>query len=602
MTAISDYFRTALLIDDRAMYDDESTKDVQGLSDELDQTVSASHGVNAESRQDSGESDPQGGLISPGNGRKPESRGAELNANLLIKAFLSENIVCSVLKPKKDDIEDIYRKAVGGAKAADLLILDWIMFDDEEIAAKAVRKVLELDSGGLRVIVIYSGEPSLRSVAQQLVEQLEDNCQLKKETDFIFSKGDTKVLLFKKGKQNERKLEKDDGRTASYQRLPELIRQDLEELWGGLVPELAFTAVNSLRDSIPRILATFKSSLDAPLLTHRAMLPEVTDAGPQMSRLLASEFELALIKSRLTELLTEREVRTRLEQTGKEHAHLLKSPERLANRLRGLLSNNNLLKDLPDEELVKKAVTEGFQGLGLDDKAVYKLREPLMQVFEKPGHPEDWHERLAVLMNSTQFDNGAPRLEAGVVVAKVKRKQSGVKVERAREEGSAEEECRNQDNNEKADNGRTEYLLCIQPLCDSIRLSFECPRRFPFLPLHVTKSGQSADVMIPVDHMSTRRSTRGESLRFSSKPYELRVHKFRPAKGDSVVTATRQGDEGDQPNGAWYFESVDGQHYRAICRLRNEFTQQAVQRLTSGVARPGVDQSEWLRRRHRRGR
>ncbi len=307
MTAISDYFRTALLIDDRV------------IDGELDDT-NASARADPDTSENCGEPEVQEGLKVPNDGGSANPQGGEVHGNHLIQAFLSENIVCSVLQP--NGREDVISQAVDGAKAADLLILDWIMFGDEEVAAEAVRKVLELDSRGLRVIVIYSGEPSLRSVAQQLLEQLEDDCplkeddcQLKKETDFIFSKGDTKILLFKKGEQNERKLEEDDERTASYQRLPKLIRKDLEELWGGLVPELAFTAVNNLRDSIPRILATFKSSLDAPLLTHRAMLPEVTDAGPQMSRLLANEFELALIKSDLTSLLDEDNLLARLENS-----------------------------------------------------------------------------------------------------------------------------------------------------------------------------------------------------------------------------------------------------------------------------------------------
>jgi len=202
------------------------------------------------------------------------------------------------------------------------------------------------------------------------------------------------------------------------------------------------------------------------------------------------------------------------------------------------------LKSLNDVELAKKAVSMGLRRLGLSDDKLNELLIPLTEMF---GVDKEPHESLASLMSSTQFGDIPPRLEAGIVLE-----------------------------------NKDEYWLCIQPLCDSVRL--KGPRKFPLLPL--VKQGSEAMI----------RAGDGAALAVSfSKPYELLVTEFEPSGDEESVLAQREDPEGND----WYFEA-NQTRYRAVCRLRSEFTQQAVQKFTSGVARAGVDSSEWLRRSGRR--
>ena len=155
-------------------------------------------------------------------------------------------------------------------------------------------------------------------------------------------------------------------------------------------------------------------------------------------------------------------------------------------------------------------------------------------------------------MCSTRFGNITPRLEAGVVLER---------------EGK--------------------YWLCIQPLCDSVRM--EPSRKFPILPLlRDNDKGRKSETVVMI------RALDGSVLpvRFSLSPYAVSVPEFASTSGKSSVLAKRKGQK-------WYFEDIDKKRYYAVCRLRNEFTQQAVHGLVSGVARPGVDSSEWLRRQSR---
>ena len=516
MTAIGDYFRTALLIDDSA---GDTTEDLEPLGPI-----------------------PADGEPTPGLAETP-SESTTLNWNSIVTAFLDEEMVCSVFKPNGED--DILDVAIRGSKMADLLILDWDLFgDDGEATKSTIIEITKTDSQrlkviGLKVIVIYT-EMSFSSVIDALVKE----CGLTKESDFVFRKEATIVLVF--GKPSIRLMEGEEGsnRITGYSDLPKKIRVDLEDYFGGLVPELAFNSINVIRESAPRILATFDSSLDAPLLTHRALLPEVSDVRPQFVRLLTSEFEAALMESPpLADLLNEESIGARLNDF-----KIVESSETLVEELRKSPNVADELKSLDDAELAKRAVAMGLRRLGLGDARLDKLLIPLTETF---GADKEPHELLAALMSSTQFGDISPRLEAGIVLK-----------------------------------DEDEYWLCIQPLCDSVRLSG--PRKFPLLPL-VVNADRDDNVKRNSDAMIRAADGTMRPVRFCSHSYELTTSKFAPEEGDSAVQAQLE-------EGAWFFCDTEGKQYSAVCRLRDEFTQQAVQKLTSGVTRPGVDLSEWLRR------
>lgn len=496
MTAIGDYFRTALLIDDRAM---DTAADLESSG-----PIPAG-------------SEPTPGLV------ETPSESTPLNWNNIVNAFLEEEVVCSVLRPdREDDIQDI---AVRGSKITDLLILDWDLFgDDGEATKRAIIRIIGTNPRRLRVIVVYT-EMRFDSVVDALVNE----CEMTKESDFVFRKEATIALVFGKSSIRAMEGEEESNRIASYSELPTMIREDLEDHFGGLVPELAFNGINVIRESVPRILATFGASLDAPLLAHRALLPEVSDAGPQFIRLLTGEFEAALMESSLTDLLDEDSISERLERFD-----IVRAPQTLSEEFK----NNS----------VEEALALGLTKLGLNDNRLNRLLAPLVEAFGVGREP---HKSLAVLMSSTPFGNIPPRLEAGVVLEN---------------EG--------------------EYWLCVQPLCDSVRISGS--RKFLLLPLVVNFDETGSPKR---DSEAMIRAADGTALpvSFSKKQYELLVTEFEPSGNEQSVLAQPEDN-------AWFFKATNQTRYRAICRLRSEFTQQAVQKLTSGVARTGVDPSEWLRR------
>lgn len=507
MTAISEYFRTALVVDDRVQGDYSPLEDLS-----TDDTVDRS-------------GEPRPGLVPP-----PADDETPVHPAELVSAFIDEGIVCGVLQPDENE-SDLAVLARQGARIADLLILDWLLFGDDNRTIEMISAVAGANKGRLTVVVVFTGTHDLRRV----VERLTDVMDFEEIHDFVLQFEDTVVLVF--GKPGITLVRGEDRRTAEYRDLPARIRGDLETIFAGLMPQFVFHGVNAVRASTPKILANFGSDLDAGALVHRALLPQTDDAGPQFIRLLAGDLEQALHDAGVGDVW---DIDSATEPLAQATIH--GSPSALAGRLKGSDNVPQDLKDLEDESLAREAIARGLADVGLKDSAVSRAVNDFTAAI---GNGVTSSEALAIMMSSSDFGRTPPRLELGVVL---------------------------RDSSE-------DYWLCIQPLCDSVRV--KCCRAFPMLRLVEDDRRPAAMIRSPDN---TR-----IGIRFDTAPYRLAMPKFEPTSAEAVIA------HGQPPD--WHFTATDGATYLAVTRLRPELAAQAVQGLTAAASRPGFDGSEWLRRR-----
>lgn len=506
MSAVRDYFRTALLIDDRVAPDYEP---LEGLS--VDEPATST-------------GEPRPGLVHPSREDETPVYPSELTS-----AFLEERVVCSVVEARENG-RDPMQMALDGARIADLLILDWLIFGSDSTTVRAIREIADMNQSRLRVVVVYTGADNLSRVTERLVE----DAGFTTADDFVLRRDSTVVLIF--GKPGQHLTDEEVERQASSDRnLPGMIRTDLEMVFKGLMPEFTFRGINALRESAPRILATFNSDLDSAALVHRALLPEPADAGPQFVRLLASDFEQVLQDERIGEVWDRESVRTHI-----EGASLAGSPARLVEILKSDQDVRDDLKTLDDEELAREAIIGGLSETGMGDSAIKKRVPALVAAVGD----EVANESLAVLMNSSSLGETPPRLELGIVV-------------------------------QDEDGG---LWLCIQALCDSVRL--EESRAFPMMRITVAPKDPAAMIRLPDGN--------AVPIGFDTSPYRLDMPTFAPTDRGAVTAS------GDPSN--WHFTSEDGARYRAVTRLRPEIAAQAVHGVASAASRVGSDISEWLRR------
>ncbi|HXI24490.1 MAG TPA: hypothetical protein VNG71_11555, partial [Pyrinomonadaceae bacterium] len=129
--------------------------------------------------------------------------------------------------------------------------------------------------------------------------------------------------------------------------------------------------------------------------------------------------------------------------------------------------------------------------------------------------------------------------------------------------------------------GQTLFLLCIQPICDCLRI--DETRAFPFLQLRPPTEAEPAFDLVVPDSAIYRR------LRIQYSPYTLKMIDFDPSEAVRVIQA-KVNEELLQ------FEASSGALYRWIGELKFDQTQSIVNNYAGQLSRVGVDESEWLRR------
>jgi hypothetical protein len=125
--------------------------------------------------------------------------------------------------------------------------------------------------------------------------------------------------------------------------------------------------------------------------------------------------------------------------------------------------------------------------------------------------------------------------------------------------------------------GGTEYWLCLQPRCDSIRLSQETA--FPFLRL--VKSNDRNLINCLVQDGGTT-----EVFKISRRIRDLEMVKFSPDDGE--VRGKKTGDN-------YYFGEIELGQYRWVGELKPQHAQRVANQFAAEASRVEVAESEWLR-------
>ena len=83
-------------------------------------------------------------------------------------------LICSVLKPRKG--EHFKGRVLKAAEVADIVCLDWEIFDDGgEAASQLVRDIVRTDAkqyGRLRLIAIYTGDTTNIEILKKVFEKI----------------------------------------------------------------------------------------------------------------------------------------------------------------------------------------------------------------------------------------------------------------------------------------------------------------------------------------------------------------------------------------------------------------------------------------------
>lgn len=475
--------------------------------------------------------------------------GVPLHADTVIDAFADLGMVCAVLKAGHDSA--FPERTVKAAVRADIVVLDWKIHESAgDVALSVIKRILEADQNNhrLRLIAIYTGETDLGDISERIQLAIQDFYQ-DEEVDIAnpscITKGPLRVLILaKEGTLGGH------GPGLNYDEVTEgalagRLVDEFVSMTSGLLRNVALAGIATIRKKAHRVLARFNEDLDPAYLGHRLLLPHPPDAEDHLVAALGSE---------LLSVLEE-------ERPG-EHADI-EAIERWLNRADGPDISKPLTLSTP-ANVVNDCLDLLLRGIDATHTQYITSKKKLeahgTELFtDSPTTAKRSNENFAALLNlKTRYPGQRPRLTIGAVLY-----------------------------TEEQD--RCQYLLCLQPKCDSIRL--KSASGFPFIPL-ATAQEENRKRSFPL--VVEIRTGEWETLGVVPKPSELIMRSFHAGSNPpGEVIAIK-----DKP-GEFYFEDVDKKRYHWVAEMKEEHAFRVAAAVASALARPGPNDAEWLRRSFR---
>jgi hypothetical protein len=482
----------------------------------------------------------------------PQSLSGDLDAKKLIDTFADKGLVCAVLKPIEHE-PGLNEKTDHATHKSDIVILDWQIGDNEEkpgaIALGLIKKIISTDSKDrLRLIAIYTSNPDLNSVAQQIASILTTEHTAAVTKGFEISRGPVKIVIYQKSGGNNTIAPE---RVVKEEELPDKLINDFTNLTKGLLSNVALRSLGTLRENTHRILNKFSSEIDSSYITHRVLNNPPDEAENHPVPLVASELLDVLEDCNVRDLVSDKFI------------------EKWLDYKIGLgLTFTGAFKDIDHDqalELVKMLLKTGIENqashktnkAGWDaqiKKLSNKFKESksfLTGLFSLPetANVMDLDMDFAILTTiRSKYEYPTPLLTLGSIVS--------------------------------IENGlKTEYYFCIQPLCDSVRLTE--PRKFSFIPLTVSDKDKF--------HLVVKDNGGYVKLLTDLRPYNTLMIGFDAKdKGEILANKTEKG---------WIFKSADeSTAMRWVADLKFPHAQRIITQYSEQLGRVGLTESDWLRR------
>ena len=485
-----------------------------------------------------------------------------LDAKALVRGFAKLGLMCAPLVPDVDDADGddaLVANMSDAAKRADILILDWWMgidrnWDEEQLAEKVLERVLTDDQsigGRLRLVAVYTAEPDTGRVLERTdeiltryyerYEKLPRTEQSSTVVNWI-SRGPFRLVILRKGSDDI-----GDHEEVSESGLANRLVEEYAELTGGLLSNVALSGLAALRDRAHQVLATFDRSMDPAFLSHRLLLSNPDDAEGHVVDTLGAELLSILEEQEAGKQVGEAAVVSWLHQVGEVGVGGFTGQEKVGDS---------------KLEAWQFLLTRGASMSSLSNSQVNEMRKNATEALGKlhagnnPGRAaREANFRFAYLMKMKNvYTADPPKLSLGTVL---RRENDGI------------------------------YLFCLQPKCDSVRLMTKTA--FPFLSLKLLSEGERFDLVVK-DGLESDGLDKWVCLAVEPKTRNLVLPNFEPDGVLEVILAEKRC------GGGLYFSDDKGAEYCWVSEMKDEHASKVVGDLSSNLARPGPNDSEWLRR------
>lgn len=465
----------------------------------------------------------------------------------LVESFAGAGIVCALYEPQEGFKTDASSELFKLCDRADIVILDWDLYKED--GSNILPLICNLANSGqssvphhVRLCVIYTTKPDLERVASQIYDRVHADGALKGVEvidKFTVVTGATRIVVLGKPDVGSRPQEAKSQEVKEAD-LASRVILEFARMNSGLLPSYALNAMAEVRRNTKRVIDKFDKGLDAPFLVNRALVIGQEEAFDQLPELLSEELLAVIQDSPIQQATIDKLVAEYCESIPMDATKITwqvvagrpaVAAETLARRF--LVGGSAAIKD-------------DFNYKGKSSKNTDILHAALGCNAHKT------QEALAALFAvRTNYGATPPALQLGTII-------------RSKEDGS------------------WVYSVCLQPLCDGVRLSRDGVgyiAKFPFWKLTPDRGGYGIVVKLPgVDDYC--------DLFADGKPRErLSIEAFQ-AGANGVVSAV-----GEKPS------FLFGGKFEWVAQLKPVHAQRIAFDVGRKLSRVGLIEAEWLRQR-----
>lgn len=526
--------------------------------------------------------------------RAVEEDPQEFYTERVVEGFAEIGIYCSVLAPAPGEREADRRRVDRLARRADVVILDWVLRPraisleeesaDERTSIDFITDILrEDDKGGgrIRLICIYTGESdaeSILSAVSSAAARSSAPVSVQRRHGRRIDVGASRILVL--GKERPRPVETIESVTSTE--LPERVVAEFTEfVVTGALREVAVEALSAVRDESHRLLRRFDSELDPALLSHRSVT-SAPDTDQFARQLVGSELGAIVMAADVTDALSDDRVGALVD------AALDHPDDVFAWRTFEASSGSLSLSAAEAAAALKLGVDRNDQIVGTTRKLPPKISRTSLLIRGSQDESrlksrliDAKFSMLSALSRDPRFEGSgshSPRMQLGTIVVT---RENIPPSFRSREPHVARHESSAvgvDTHGKRDDKALANYWVCLQPLCDSVRLSGLT--RFPMLPL---KLGEQQFHYLLLD------DDKPVALRHAGmKLSEMSLISFVPEPSETTVRAS-WSDAG------WTFKDSRSAEYLWAGSLRLDKAHKLLHAVANTAGRIGVDEFDFLR-------
>ncbi len=529
------FLQTAVVVDDAATMNPEAEEG--GHSEGSKSVGIETPGIAAAVRSSAGQ----------GAGSSDEQPTVLVDVKVISSALADEGITCGILRPTPDESDSqIEGRVVKACSRADLVVVDWVLDSGRSLSSRdAIAKIVKEDQRGSRVIAVYTSEEALDQIAKELLEAV-PGAKRTVGGDMMIRAGGTRIALFRKRPAGAKTAK---GKKAySEQRLAERIIEIFVEAVQGWVRAIALHGMAAVRENVHHILTRLDPALDAGYAGNLLRIEHLEDGPKQILDSIGGEFGSVIHDDPWSQRIADRDAFSAWAEYRSAQGEMAIPGEEI--RRWADATEGGQIGEVT-ESLVNEMKSRGQLAQDAGEKA---FRKKLTRIFFDGFDESEAQEadtEFAMLLSLRYLYGDARRtLHLGTVVQ---------------------------------DDRDNRFWLCVQPVCDSVRLNERAG--FPLLRLGSGKPRKKSQIIFPV-----RSGEKIEMLSSSGKADEIEVVHFDPDPASERVVF----EKSSSANPRHTIRSVDGITYIWLAELKTAHSNRVAHKLGEQLARVGLDESVWL--------